>query len=275
MLNVVNLIKINKIAINQKIKYSFFFLLGLLLGAIASSYFVTPQVIEKKVFFAESKIKSQNLKKEEIPNKNPVVKEEKAFQNIKIDTSKTNQIDTISYNEYDSAQYLYDTILTQSDSQFISMSSNNNLKDTTSVIFSMNDSINKGEVSNKPLEIKKEELIAKIKLPIVNMVQAKAATKADSSIANLADIKQNNSQRDFLDVEFWDSPINYSGYKFSNKKLVLYGLDYFENQGKLYQTEKGLVFDYLKKYYPISETLEYKRYQVLTDTLLIRKIKNL
>lgn len=251
-------------------------MLGLLFGAIGSSIFIQPQIIEKEVLVKVPK-KNKPVKETINPAKEKIKpKEGKNTIKNQASSSKTNKVeeDSTLLAEIDTSIYYEDSTLSQVDSQFISMAQNSYLQDTISNVFDSDDTTIEEVKTEKPIEVQTEELIAKNKLPIISLVKVQKQTKADSSISNLADIKS-NKPAEFLNVEFWDSPINYKGYKHSNNTLVVYGLDYFPNQSKVYKTEKGLVFKYLNELYPISETLKYTRYSVLADSTIINQIKNI
>lgn len=251
-------------------------MLGLLFGAIGSSIFIQPQIIEKEVLVKVPK-KNKPVKETINPAKEKIKpKEGKNTIKNQASSSKTNKVeeDSTLLAEIDTSIYYEDSTLSQVDSQFISMAQNSYLQDTISNVFDSDDTTIEEVKTEKPIEVQTEELIAKNKLPIISLVKVQKQTKADSSISNLADIKS-NKPAEFLNVEFWDSPINYKGYKYSNNTLVVYGLDYFPNQSKVYKTEKGLVFKYLNELYPISETLKYTRYSVLADSTIINQIKNI
>ncbi|MEO9531873.1 MAG: hypothetical protein ABJG68_16030 [Crocinitomicaceae bacterium] len=60
-------------------------------------------------------------------------------------------------------------------------------------------------------------------------------------------------------IEFWESPLQFSGYKFSRNKLVLYGLP-TETSYKIYRKQKKYYLTTENIYYSLAETEEFLPY---------------
>ena len=84
----------------------------------------------------------------------------------------------------------------------------------------------------------------------------------DTALQKLADIKTSQSVSDII-VQFWESPINYSGYKYAGNKLLVYGLEYYPEQLKLYRLNNQLFMSYLDKQYEINVQHDFKAFTVV------------
>lgn len=62
-----------------------------------------------------------------------------------------------------------------------------------------------------------------------------------------------------LQIEFWESPLQFSGYQFSRNKLVLYGLP-TETAYKIYRREKKYYLTTENIYYSLTETEQFLPY---------------
>jgi len=73
--------------------------------------------------------------------------------------------------------------------------------------------------ADEELNIKRDRMITSRRMPIVYLEEA---AEKDSVIKDLLGIKENRP-KDMI-IQFWESPLGYSGYKLSRNTLVLYGL---------------------------------------------------
>lgn len=119
---------------------------------------------------------------------------------------------------------------------------------------SVSDSLNQSEMyqDSSDVSISTEKLIHSVQYPIIYLVEEE--TSGDSTMADLLGIEevQNNS----IFVEFWESPLNFEGYKLTKKKLVVYGLspqvDY-----KMYKEGDSYFLSYQNVYYKMRETQDF------------------
>ncbi len=75
-------------------------------------------------------------------------------------------------------------------------------------------------------------------------------------------------------VEFWESPLNYRGYKKSKDKLVLYGIKQYDF-ASLKVLNNDLYLKYLDVYYRIDETIQFRNLVPLNNDNLIKKLEQL
>lgn len=99
--------------------------------------------------------------------------------------------------------------------------------------------------------ISTEKLIKSANLPIFYLAEE---SSGDSTMQDLLGIEEVKNTAVF--VEFWESPLNFEGYKLSRKKLVVYGLspqfDY-----KLYKDENDYYLSYQNVFYKMKETQDF------------------
>lgn len=112
------------------------------------------------------------------------------------------------------------------------------------------------------IHIRRERLIA---YKSVALIQLSTQTDKDSTIKVALGI--DNLKQTSVSVEFWESPLNYSGYKFSGKKLILYGLSP-QLAYKVYKRNDDYFLYAQEVYYRIRETNDFVNYQEVDKDLV-------
>lgn len=91
----------------------------------------------------------------------------------------------------------------------------------------------------------------------------------DTLAAKLAHVEENLASLYF--VEFWKTPLNSRGYRFSKNKIMLYGfLDY--NNILLYQIDNSYYLKSLDQVYKLFYGGDFKQLERVVDTELLAKI---
>ncbi len=75
-----------------------------------------------------------------------------------------------------------------------------------------------------------------------------------------------------VSVEFWKSPLNYHGYKFSRTKLILFGYG-DQDLVSVFKMENSTFLKCLTGVYKIEPTTEFHQMERVTDESLLAKIK--
>ncbi|UKN01846.1 hypothetical protein K6119_19165 [Paracrocinitomix mangrovi] len=135
--------------------------------------------------------------------------------------------------ELDSLEEVIDTIKTE--------------VDTTLVVNMVDD-------TTEDVSISREKMIKKDWLR-VNVVEEIADD--DSLLNEMMGISK--TMPDKLMVEFWESPLHFSGYKLSKSKLILYGMEP-GNEYKLYRNRKDYFLSTKTFYYSLKETEQFLPY---------------
>jgi hypothetical protein len=91
----------------------------------------------------------------------------------------------------------------------------------------------------------------------------------DSLAAKLANVKEENS--DLYFIEFWKTPLNSKGYRFSKNKIMLYGfLDY--NNVLLYELDNAYYIKSSDQVYKLFYGGDFRQLERVVDTELLAKI---
>lgn len=125
------------------------------------------------------------------------------------------------------------------------------MDDTLSETIHRKDTSNTGE----EISIRRDELIGSKRIPIIYLEEP---VKKDSLMKEMLGIKESHPSE--MIVQFWRSPLNFTGYKLSKNTLILYGLPeqfdykiYYKNHLH-YLSNEGF-------FYVIKETQEFLSYR--------------
>ncbi len=110
-------------------------------------------------------------------------------------------------------------------------------------------------LNGEDLHIRRERMIAYKSLALIHLTEP---VSADSVIKEALGI--DHSRQTSVSVEFWESPLNYSGYKFSKKKLILYGMSP-QLAYKVYRKGTEYFLNVHDVYYKLRETTDFVNYQ--------------
>ena len=119
--------------------------------------------------------------------------------------------------------------------------------------------------------------VARDKFLFKKQVDAEVITKAsndnDSKIDSLLiGGKQGKDDKNKFSVEFWESPLNYKGYKKSKNFLVLYGIKQVDLL-VLKMIKNDLYLCYSNNYYFLENTSEFKKLIPISNQQLINQLK--
>ncbi len=125
---------------------------------------------------------------------------------------------------------------------------------------------------NDDFVVRKDELLSTKTIEVLNLSPVKPTAK-DSLLQKVSGIKDDKTtDKQFFNVEFWESPLHYKGYKLSKYKMVLYGFASADNL-KLYRLDD---VTYLKTgafVYRLDYVSDFKPYERITDEQIISKLK--
>lgn len=74
-------------------------------------------------------------------------------------------------------------------------------------------------------------------------------------------------------VEKWSSPVNFRGYKFNRKKMMLYGVEKNDSIAIYYYSGK-YYFEYNTRLYHLRETIKNANFETVKDSLIIDYLRN-
>ena len=121
--------------------------------------------------------------------------------------------------------------------------------------------------------VRKDELLSTKTLEVLNLDPVDKMTSKDSLLQKVSGIKDDrSSSKQYVNVEFWASPLNYKGYKMSKYKLVLYGIASSEGL-KLYKLDDVTYLKNAAFIYRLDAFGDFKAYERITDESIITKLK--
>jgi hypothetical protein len=110
----------------------------------------------------------------------------------------------------------------------------------------------KDTLTDDNITIKTDKIIASKKVSLIYIDDSDR--DKDSTIKEMLNIKEINNK--FMIIEFWESPLNYNGYKLSKSKLVVYGLSPQLNI-KIYKTKVEYILKTDNIYYKLIESPDF------------------
>lgn len=233
---------------------SLLFLLGLVLGLLAGAgffIFKMDDILKKVNLFSSSKdtiIIQQQLNTEEKKGKTDI----KKYIGQK-DTAKKNMTSAELLAQKYSREVPIRKVMAEADSL---------LKDSSAIMQEQNTSEN--------FIVRKDELLDSKNFQVVNL-QNEEKNSSDSLLEKVSGIK-NNKTSSSLKVEFWQSPINYKGYKMTKNKAVLFGINPDEAI-KLFHLDDDIFMKHNQNYYKLYFTDDFKQFEKVTDASIIGKLK--
>jgi hypothetical protein len=138
-----------------------------------------------------------------------------------------------------------------------------NLGNTTKVNYREVDSLIK---EDSRLNVATDELLSVKNVKIIHIGDESAQ---DTTAAKNAGVDNTNSNLYF--VEFWRTPLNSKGYRFSKNKVMLYGFMDYTNVS-LYQLDNEFYIKCTDQVYKLQYGTEFKQLERVVDTDLLAKI---
>lgn len=229
---------------------SLLFLLGLVLGLLAGAgffIFKMDDLLKKVTLFSSSKdtiIIQQQPSAEEKKSKTDIKKYiGQQFAPTGKDTTHKNMTSAEMLAQKYSREVPIRKVMAEADSL---------LKDSSSVI--------QNQKTNENFVVRKDELLETKNFEVVNLQPAEEASSSDSLLEKMSGIKDKKKTTSSIKIEFWQSPINYKGYKMTKNKIVLFGINPDENI-KLFHLEDAVFMKHNQNYYKLYFTDEYKQFE--------------
>lgn len=116
------------------------------------------------------------------------------------------------------------------------------------------------------LNVATDELLTVKNVKIINIG---TTAMVDTSAANVAGVETNFS--DLYFIEFWKTPLNSKGYRFSKNKIMLYGFLDFTNIS-LYQLDNDYYIKCTDQVYKLQFGSDFKQLERVIDSDLLAKI---
>lgn len=139
-----------------------------------------------------------------------------------------------------------------------------NFKKSTKINYSEVDSLIKGD---SDINIASDELLTVKNIKIIQI--GEFIPSKDSSDIQKTRLDDTNS--DLYFVEFWKTPLNSKGYRFTKNKIMLYGFDDFSNL-TLYEIDHSFYIKSSDQVYKLLYSSEFKQLDRVLDSELLAKI---
>lgn len=127
------------------------------------------------------------------------------------------------------------------------------------------------EGQDEPIIIKKDLLLESRKVNIIG-IDLKKAKKNQYLDSLLTDDPNSKADNGSITIEFWESPLNYKGYKMNKNKIVLFGLAPSSNV-LIKKIDNSIYLEYDKRFYALTMTNEYLSYHMITNDVLIKQLR--
>lgn len=135
------------------------------------------------------------------------------------------------------------------------------------------DSLTLENPSSDDVIVRKDELLSTKTLEVINMDPVAKMNGKDSLLQKVSGIKDDrNSSKQFINIEFWSSPLNYKGYKMSKYKLILYGVASPEGL-KIFKLDDVVYLKNAAFVYRLDTSGDFKPYERISDESIISRLK--
>ena len=128
--------------------------------------------------------------------------------------------------------------------------------------------------SSDNIVIRKDELLNIRKVELHNLNPPIVKSHADSLLKKVSDIQNDKSNipLQFMQLEFWRSPLNYKGYKLSKYNVILYGLKDTHNL-KIYTLDNNFYMKHASVVYKLDYNTDFKPYERVLDEGILNNFK--
>lgn len=136
-------------------------------------------------------------------------------------------------------------------------------------------SLNARDTSNKSVRTPADENIVVLEDQLLStrkiiplQITGKIAGMASDSLLSEASRIKSEKTNDVFTIEFWQSPLNFRGYKMGKNKIILYGIDASEPI-ILYRINQSVYLNFQRQYVKLEVNYDYKSFEKITDTGII------
>ncbi|MDI1355899.1 MAG: hypothetical protein PSX36_13335 [bacterium] len=119
------------------------------------------------------------------------------------------------------------------------------------------------------INIATDELVSVKNVKVIKI--GDGAGEQDTLAAKLAHVDESENNSDLYFIEFWKTPLNSKGYRFSKNKIMLYGFVDFNNV-LLYQLDTSYYIKCSDQVYRLFYGGEFKQLERVIDSNLLAKI---
>lgn len=234
---------------NEKKTRIIFFALGMCLGLILGG--ISVRVYSDKVY-SENSI-SQNVVAKLFGKVFGLI-----YSKNKRNTANNDTVQTVNVNSFDNNEVTEN----EKNSEIID---SNNLNDKAD---SVENNTNLSSTNDENIVVLKDQLLKSQKETVTIIVgQENKLNTKDSLLKKNAGIKENLATKELI-IEYWQSPLNYKGYKLAKNKLIVFGIN--ENEPlKIFDYGNSLFLRIQGQYVKLENRQEFKSFEKYTDQEII------
>ncbi len=151
---------------------------------------------------------------------------------------------------------------TQQNTEFIDTSN-------STVPFDSNSNLTDEQLNSDDIIVQRDKLIETRELKLIQIEKNGSKGKSDSLLKVFQGSSSNSIE---FRIEFWNSPINYKGYKFVRNVIVAFGLD-TQDPSKLFLFEDKYYLKHGASVFKIMNTEKFEPYYKVTDENLIKQLR--
>jgi hypothetical protein len=122
------------------------------------------------------------------------------------------------------------------------------------------------------ISVRKDEMIASFNGDVIFLTKTIAEIDPiDSTLNNILEVRKDGQVKSY-DVELWQSPINYRGYKLGKNKLLLYGIR-AEDSVQLYHRNENTYLKTTTNVFRLQLTEDFKSYEIVRNDSILNALK--
>ena len=234
---------------------SLLFLLGLVLGLLAGAGFF--------IFKMDDILKSVNILNS---TKDTLIIQQQVVAEAETKKNKTNVKKYFGQNDtttMSSAELLAKKYSREVPIRKVMAEADSLLRDTT---------FGGQQQSVDNLVVRKDEMLGSRNFEVTKLQPMEAVNPSDSLLEKISGIKDKKNVIASFKVEFWQSPINYKGYKMTKNKIVLFGLSPEETL-KFFHLDDVIFMKQNNGFVKLYFTDEFKQFEKVTDASILAKLK--
>lgn len=234
---------------NEKKTRIIFFALGMCLGLIMGG--ISVRVYSDKVY-SENSI-SQNVVAKLFGKVFGLI-----YSKNKRNTANNDTTQIVNVNSFDNNQVTEN----EKNSELIDTDNLNDKAD------SVENNTNLSSTNDENIVVLKDQLLKSQKETVTIIVgQENKLNTKDSLLKKNAGIKENLATKELI-IEYWQSPLNYKGYKLAKNKLIVFGIN--ENEPlKIFDYGNSLFLRFQGQYVKLENRQEFKSFEKYTDQEII------
>jgi len=234
---------------NEKKTRIIFFVLGMSLGLILGG--VVVRIYSDRVY-SENYI-SQNVIAKLFGKVFGLIYTKNKNNNAKNDTSQTETVNYLGNNQ---------ALEGENNVELIDSENTNDITD------SIENNKNLSNINDENIVVLKDQLLKSQKEKVIKIIgQENKLNTKDSLLKKNAGIKENNINQELI-IEYWQSPLNYKGYKLAKNKLIIFGINEDEPL-KIFNYGNSLFLRFQGQYVKLENHQEFKSFEKYTEQEVI------